>query len=595
MSTDATPPAAPVAAWRGRLRVLDDTSRPSPNASPGSHAPYVDLPDALREVRTVVAEAHYPLDLPGAEPARDRAEALRAQLDDYLIPRLRRIDAPLLGVVGGSTGAGKSTLVNSLVRTPVSRTGVLRPTTRSPLLVSNPADTAWFAQAVLLPELARSSRSAERVLQLVNAPALHRGIALLDAPDIDSVVAANRELAAQLMAAGDLWLFVTTAARYADAVPWRLLRAARDRGTAVAIVLDRVPPEAVDAITDHFGQMLIAQDMSAAPLFVIRESTLDGHGLLPEGEVTAVKEWLDEVAGSTVRRQSVTVRTLLGAVHSVPGQLDELALAADDQLAAQSRLATGARRAFAGAMSDVESQVRSGAVLRGDVYAQWLQLLGTGELAQALRSATHRGRDEALPVPSNLAHPGVDFIAAVTSALAGLISEADVIGAARCRDGWRAEPAGRLLLGADSGLGRPWPGFTDASHDLVHDWQRWLRAVVRGDAAPVRTPSRPYASAATVLFATIVAVAPPRSTITADGPATEILRTALGDETVRALGERARADLLVRVGNLLELELERHLAPVAALDPDPGLPTRLRAAAGRVRAAVSSSPTGAAA
>jgi hypothetical protein len=31
---------------------------------------------------------------------------------------------------------------------------------------------------------------------------------------------ANHDLAALLLGAADLWLFVTTAVRYADAVPW---------------------------------------------------------------------------------------------------------------------------------------------------------------------------------------------------------------------------------------------------------------------------------------------------------------------------------------------------------------------------------------
>ena len=53
------------------------------------------------------------------------------------------------------------------------------------------------------------------------------GLAILDAPDIDSVVAENRQLAAQLLAAADLWLFVTSAARYADAVPWDFLSGRR--------------------------------------------------------------------------------------------------------------------------------------------------------------------------------------------------------------------------------------------------------------------------------------------------------------------------------------------------------------------------------
>src|SRR6185312_4018983 len=148
----------------------------------------------------------------------------------YLLPRLARLDAPLLVVVGGSTGAGKSTLVNSIVRTPVSPAGVLRPTTRAPVLVCHPSDMPWFTEANILPGLQRTTGASSagsaaadiRTLQVVSAPALTPGLALLDAPDIDSVVDANRALATQLLAAADLWLFVTTASRYADAVPWEL-------------------------------------------------------------------------------------------------------------------------------------------------------------------------------------------------------------------------------------------------------------------------------------------------------------------------------------------------------------------------------------
>ncbi len=50
-----------------------------------------------------------------------------------------------------------------------------------------------------------------------------------------------------------MWLFVTTAARYADAVPWEFLRSAVTRGTAVAVVLDRVPPEATAEVRAHLA------------------------------------------------------------------------------------------------------------------------------------------------------------------------------------------------------------------------------------------------------------------------------------------------------------------------------------------------------
>ncbi|MFX8801525.1 hypothetical protein ABTM62_19545, partial [Acinetobacter baumannii] len=64
-----------------------------------------------------------------------------------------------------------------------------------------------------------------------------RGIALLDAPDIDSISEANRKLAGQLLAAADLWLFTTTANRYADAAAWDLLIEAGRRQITVAVIL----------------------------------------------------------------------------------------------------------------------------------------------------------------------------------------------------------------------------------------------------------------------------------------------------------------------------------------------------------------------
>ena len=110
------------------------------------------LLDALTEMRTVISGAHFPLAVPSGREAEAAAERLTKQLDDYLLPRLGRLDAPLLVVVGGSTGAGKSTLVNSIVRAPVSAAGVLRPTTRAPVLVSHPDDVAWFAERRVLPD-----------------------------------------------------------------------------------------------------------------------------------------------------------------------------------------------------------------------------------------------------------------------------------------------------------------------------------------------------------------------------------------------------------------------------------------------------------
>ena len=90
---------------------------------------------AIEQLRGALVDREFTIELPeNAEARRERVELLD-QIDDYLLPRLRRIDAPLLAVLGGSTGAGKSTITNSLVGADVTTAGVLRPTTRAPVLV----------------------------------------------------------------------------------------------------------------------------------------------------------------------------------------------------------------------------------------------------------------------------------------------------------------------------------------------------------------------------------------------------------------------------------------------------------------------------
>jgi tetratricopeptide (TPR) repeat protein len=109
---------------------------------------------------------------------------LLKQLDDYVIPRLKSLDAPLLAVIGGSTGAGKSTLVNSIVDSEVSRSGVLRPTTTTPVLVHHPEDRRWFSDDRILPSLSRvtgagTASDGGEALRLVESRSLPAGMALL--------------------------------------------------------------------------------------------------------------------------------------------------------------------------------------------------------------------------------------------------------------------------------------------------------------------------------------------------------------------------------------------------------------------------------
>ncbi|MGH3266861.1 MAG: dynamin family protein, partial [Trebonia sp.] len=179
------------------------------------------LEATLLNLRKRIAAVPLVFDIPGAdEVAAERAKLL-SQIDDYLLPRGRQSAAPLLVALVGSTGAGKSTLVNSVVGTQVSLTGVRRPTTNSPVLACHPDDIHWFAENMFLPTLPRVRQEGlarpgrDGLLVLAASEEMTKGIALLDTPDIDSVVRAHYDFAYQFLDASDLWLFMTSASRYA--------------------------------------------------------------------------------------------------------------------------------------------------------------------------------------------------------------------------------------------------------------------------------------------------------------------------------------------------------------------------------------------
>ncbi|WBB65645.1 ABC transporter [Micromonospora sp. WMMD812] len=551
------------------------------------------LPAALGALRAAIGAARFPLALPSADPARRTGAGLTDQLDDYLLPRLGRLDAPLLVVVGGSTGAGKSTLVNSLVQARVSAAGVLRPTTRSPVLVCSPADSSWFRQGELLPGLTRTTQPSEdpRTLQLVTAPALAPGLAFLDAPDIDSVVDANRALAGQLLAAADLWLFVTTAARYADAVPWELLRSARARGAVIAMVLDRVPPEAGDEIAAHLSEMLAEQGLAQAPLFVLPETWVDGQGLLPARATAPLADWFARLAADADARAAVVRQTLDGALAALHPAIEGLADAADEQTAAADALDERVRAAYRGAHRTVEEGLRDGRLLRGEVLARWQEFVGTGEFFRTLEARIGRLRDRLVAAVTGRPRPAAELRSAIESQLVTLLRGVAAEAAEHAYTGWKAHPAGAALL--EPGLAHAGEDLPERAERLVRDWQRGVLELVRVEGGDKRFVARTaaYAVNATGLAVMIAVFAStafiPTGLEVATGAGTTVaaqtvLQAIFGDQAVRTLAAKARADLLDRVRTLLDEEAARYLARTQAARPDPETTDALRVAADRV-------------
>jgi hypothetical protein len=553
----------------------------------------VRVHDALVALQGQMAAVRLPLETSGAAQGRKERHNVLEQLDDYVLPRLRALDAPLLAVVGGSTGSGKSTLANSIVGRPVTAAGVLRPTTRSPVLMHNSVDQSWFDSPRILPDLPRvTGPGADGELQLAAADSLPVGLALLDAPDFDSIVVSNRELSVQLLAAADLWLYITTAARYADAVPWSLLEKAAERNVAVAVVLDRVDTDAIDTIRADLAAMLTRNGLGTSPLFVIPEVRLDDEGLLPSEASEPVQQWLRGLVADEAARSAVIRRTLDGAITSMQESAETIAEAYEHQVVADAGLRAIVKESYTVAAEKIDVAIADGSVLRGEVLARWQDFVGTGEFFRVLDSGISRVRDRFEAFVRGRPQPTAEVEAAIAHGVqAVLIDEANEA-AERAETGWRASQAGRELLGDDD-LSRARDDVDDRSAAVVRAWQGAVLELVRSEGANKRFTARAVSIGVNGMgLAVMIAVFASTDGRTgaevgsAGGTAVvgqRLLEAVFGEQAARHLAERARRDLNDRVMALLKEESSRFTDRLDSLDVDERTPGEIRGAIIEVR------------
>ena len=545
----------------------------------------------------------------GTATARTLLAAMARQLDDYILPRSASVDNPLTIVVGGSTGAGKSTLVNTLLGEPLTQSGAIRPTTRHPVLLHRAEDEAALSPERFLPTLPRTRTSGmnagsqalpgldpkiARALIPITTSALPQGIALIDAPDIDSVSEENRTLAKELLSAADLWLFVTTANRYADAVPWELLHEAAARSIAIAVVLNRVPEGDEEAIENDLRRMLDEAGIHAVLIHTVTEQPRDESGMLAPVSLAPLTLWIRELGADAPARAAIARQTLAGAVETLAGNLQVLAAEQARQQAAHQSLAAIASEEYEDALTTIDGALSDGSLLRGEVLSRWHDFVGTGDFFRSLDSTIGRLRDRVGSALRGQPAAAQKVEDALESGIHAVVLDAAARASENTRTRWRASRAGRSLLArldapqatsavpkqnaeAKGEVQSAEDIFSAAVAEQIRLWQGSVLEMIREEGADKRKRARFLSlgvNAAAVML--MVAAFSLTGGITgieagiAGGSGvvgTKLLESIFGEDAVRRMATRARTDLLERMADLLTEHAQPFTAVLEETDP----------------------------
>ena len=554
----------------------------------------------------------------GTATARTLLAAMARQLDDYILPRSASVDNPLTIVVGGSTGAGKSTLVNTLLGEPLTQSGAIRPTTRHPVLLHRAEDEAALSPERFLPTLPRTRTSGmnagsqalpgldpkiARALIPITTSALPQGIALIDAPDIDSVSEENRTLAKELLSAADLWLFVTTANRYADAVPWELLHEAAARSIAIAVVLNRVPEGDEEAIENDLRRMLDEAGIHAVLIHTVTEQPRDESGMLAPVSLAPLTLWIRELGADAPARADIARQTLAGAVETLAGNLQVLAAEQARQQAAHESLATIAAEEYEDALTTIDGALSDGSLLRGEVLSRWHDFVGTGDFFRSLDSTIGRLRDRVGSALRGQPAAAQKVEDALESGIHAVVLDAAARASENTRTRWRASRAGRSLLarldapqaasaapeknaGANGeAKGNEAKGEVQSAEDIfsaavaeqIRLWQGSVLEMIREEGADKRKRAR-FLSLGVNATAVMLMVAAFSLTGGITGieagiaggsgvVGTKLLESIFGEDAVRRMATRARTDLLERMADLLTEHAQPFTAVLEETDP----------------------------
>jgi len=366
--------------------------------------------------------------------------------------------------------------MNTLARATVSRTGVLRPTTREAVLLSTDADAAV---------LRRGALAGIDAGQIVRAPATTAatGMAIVDAPDLDSVERANRVIADALVEAADLGIFVTSAIRYADKVPFDVVQRIAARGLPLLIVVNRMPPEESEqrVVLEDLRRVLKDTalrgiDDARVQVVGIAEGRLDpsGERLEPDA-AAAVLQRVDELAKDRERRLALARRALEGALAGLGPLLSSVADDVEREAAEGEALRTIAKKAYDAELAALVEELRGGTFLRAEVLRHWESYVKADQITRFFSRGLGRIRGTILAVFRGMPEAPVGVVEKeVTSDVVAVSLSRATEAARRVASEWSSREGPAAQLGRDPTL---WSASPDLAARIQPRLQEWVASI----------------------------------------------------------------------------------------------------------------------
>lgn len=423
---------------------------------------------------------------PRSDAARNRARQLADLLRGHVRVRAASLDAPLVVLLLGPTGSGKSTIFNTIAGRAISPTGVLRPTTRVAVVLAHPDDR----EALVEGAFAGIERGQ---LKFVEDGAVERGLAVVDAPDIDSLEHANRALADRLVEAADLCCFVTTATRYADRVPWVVLARVEERGLPLLVVVNRLPPDPADRadvladVRRLVGEaglndlLAVRPDAPPRELIAVREGDLatDGDRLTPQ-TIQALHDEITRLRAGADARRELASRALSGSLAGLGESLDRIADDVEHEAIDVEALRRTADRAYESGLTALEDEVGHGRFLRQEALRHWQAYVGADQITRFFSAGIGRVRGAIAAIFRPATAPVAEIRAATTDDLLDVARLQAAEAARRTATAWSTEPSVAAVVAENADLWLPSPGFDARLRAGLDEW-------IDGIAAEIQT------------------------------------------------------------------------------------------------------------